>query len=87
MSDEPPEHRAGPIEWLTVPGRLLLIGTVVGCAAVLYWYVAITLPNLPSARYPLVIWVVPVLLCAFFFFLIAAFVLERLGVQIYRRDR
>ena len=87
MSDEPPQRRAGPVEWLTVPGRLLLICTIVGCAGVLYWYFAITLPNLPGGRYPLVVWVVPVLLGAFFFFLIAAFLLERLGVQIYRRDR
>ncbi len=84
MSDEQPEHRAGPIEWLTVPGRLLLIGTIIAWAAGLYWYVAITLPNLPSGRYPVIFWVVPVLLAAFFFFLAAAFVLERLGVKIYR---
>ena len=70
-----------------MPGRLLLIGTIVGCAGVLYWYFAITLANLPSGRYPVVVWVVPVLLGAFFLFLIAACSLERLGVQIYCRDR
>ncbi len=69
-----------------MPGRLLLIGTIVACGAVLYWYVAVTLPDLPGGRYPLIMWVVPVLLAAFFFFLLAAFVLERLGVRIYRRD-
>jgi hypothetical protein len=52
MSDEPPQRRAGPIEWLTVPGRLLLIGTIVGCGGVLYWYFAITLANLPSESVP-----------------------------------
>jgi len=83
-----PDHPyPGPIQWLTVPGRLLLIGTIIACGGLLYGYFAHTLPLLPRGSYPVYMWVVPVLLVGLFFFLVTAFLLERIGVRIYRRNR
>jgi hypothetical protein len=84
--DEDPEPvgRPGPAEWLTVPGRLLLIATLAGGAGALYFYFMAGYEGLPPGRYPVLLWVVPVALAAGAFFFVAAFVLERLGVCVYR---
>jgi hypothetical protein len=80
MSDEAPLAR-----WLTVPGRLLALFTILAGAAVFVWYFLSTIPDLPAGRYPVFMWLVPVALGGFVFFLLAAWTLEKLGVRIYRR--
>ena len=77
-------HRPGPADWLTVPGRLLLILTVVGGACLFYFYFIGTYEDLPAGRYPVLLWLVPVGVAAVAFFFVTALVLERLGVRIYR---
>ena len=78
---------AGPAEWFTVPGRLLLILTVAGAAALFAWYFLVLVDDLPAGSYPVVVFVAPVAVGAVLFFLSAAFVLERIGVRIYQRGR
>jgi hypothetical protein len=76
--------RPGPAEWLTVPGRLLLIACLAAGAAGFYFYFIATYEELPPGSYPVLLWLVPVALAAIAFFVAAAAVLERLGVRIYR---
>lgn len=73
--------------WLTVPGRLLLVATILGSAGLFALYFLGTFPGFPAGRYPLFMWVVPVAMIGLVFFRCAAFLLEKLGVRIYRRDR
>ena len=88
MSTEPDHDDGaapGPADWLTLPGRLLLVLTVIGFAGGYVWYTVRGLESLPSGRYPIVFFAFPVLLAAAVFFFVVAFLLERLGVRIYRR--
>jgi hypothetical protein len=80
--NEPPIAR-----WLTLPGRILLVATVLGCAGGFYWYFMSTFPDFPSGRYPFILWLAPVLVagCAFFFG--AAWVLEKVGIPIYKEPK
>jgi uncharacterized RDD family membrane protein YckC len=75
----------GPADWFTVPGLLLLIFTILACAATFVWYFLATSDNLPAGSYPIFFWLFPILTGGLFFFLIAAFLLEKLGIRIYRR--
>ena len=88
MSTEPDHHEGGspgPADWLTIPGRLLLILTLIGFAGGYGLYMLWGLENLPRGSYPILFFIVPVLLVAALFFVVTAFVLERLGIHIYRR--
>jgi len=75
---------SGPVEWFTIPGRLLFIVTSIGCGAGLYGVFFWAVDNLPRGSYPVVLWIAPIALAGVLFFLISAFILERMGVLIYR---
>ena len=81
------ERYPGPIEWFTVAGRLLLMVAIVGFAATLYFFLEMTIPDLPAGSYPVVMWMLPVALAWGAFFFLAAFILEKLGIAIYRRNK
>ena len=88
MNTEPSQDDggfSGPADWLTVPGRLLLIFTLIGFGGGFTWYTLWALETLPSGSYPFLFFVFPVLLAAAVFFFATAFLLERLGIRIYRR--
>ena len=85
--DHDDQAAPGPADWLTVPGRLLLILAVLGFAGGFTWYTVRGLEALPSGRYPILFFAFPVLLAAAVFFFAVAFLLERLGVRIYRRRK
>lgn len=78
---EPPLAR-----WLSLPGRILLLISVVGWFGSSVAYLTETLPGFPSGRYPLLLWFVPTGIAAFVFFGITAMILERLGVRIYKQN-
>ena len=48
-------------------------------------YICGFIPRLPSGRYPIIMFVIPVGLVAFFSFLIFAWILEKVGIRIYRQ--
>lgn len=50
-----------------------------------YWYFMSTAESLPGGSYPILMWIVPLALGGFAFFVAAAFIFERVGVRIYRR--
>lgn len=80
------QEETGVRKWLTVPGRLLLIGSIVGTMALGVGWFEFTMEGMPPGRYPVLLWVVPVLLAGGAFFGLAALVLERLGIRIYRKS-
>jgi hypothetical protein len=84
MADRP--RHPGPIEWLTLPGRLLLMFTVVSCGAAFYFYFMATAHDVPAGRYPVLIWLAPIGVGGVVFFVSTAFLLEKLRVPIYRRN-
>jgi hypothetical protein len=81
MDNEPPY----PINKLTIPGRLLLAGTIMMFAGGVYFYFFHFIDILPAGNYPFLMFVLPVALSCFFFFLGAAWIPGRCGVGIYRR--
>ncbi len=75
----------GPVEWLTVPGRVLVIITIAGCAGLFLWFTGLTTRDLPQGSYPIAMWILPILVVGFFVFIGTAFAMEKLGVKIFRR--
>lgn len=80
-----PQPEIGMQQFLTLPGRLLLLGCIVGTVALFVGYVEYTLPDFPSGRYPIFLWLVPTLCAGAAAFGIAAWILERVGVKVFRR--
>ena len=84
--DPEPGDSAPPLaRWLTLPGRLLLIAAM--GAAGLTFYVFFTeilqvSTNVPVSR---LVWFGPAILGGATFFFGAAFILEKLGIRVYRR--
>jgi len=84
----PPRQRhPGPADWFTPVGILLLAATIIGFVVVFYFFFMGTIFILPPGRYLVVMWVAPVAIVALVFFLIAALVLEKCGIPIFRRNR
>ena len=83
--EDDPSNESPVARWLTIPGRLLLILTLLAFAGGFTLYVIAVAGDLPPGRYPVAVFILPVLVGAAGFFAAAAFVLERLGVRIYRR--
>jgi membrane protein implicated in regulation of membrane protease activity len=81
------QRHPGPADWFTPAGVLLLAATIIGFAALFYFYFMGTIFSLPAGSYPVVMWVIPVAIVALVFFFIAARVLEKCGVVIYRRNQ
>lgn len=73
-------------QWLTVPGRLLLILTMVGFASAFYFLFLASIPLLPPGRYPIWFWVLPIGLGFAAVFGVTAMFLEVVGIKVFRRD-
>lgn len=82
MDNEPPY----PINKLTIPGRFLLAGTMALFAAGVYFFFFQIIDSLPAGEYPWLMFCFPAALACFFFFLCAAWLLERCGIKIYKRN-
>jgi hypothetical protein len=80
------QEETGVRKWLTVPGRLLLIGPTVGTMVLGVGWFEYTIEGMPPGQYPVLLWAAPVLLTGGAFFGLAALVLERLGIRIYRKS-
>ncbi len=77
------ERRPTPIEKLTISGRLLLVVTVLLFGSAFYFSFLYVADHFPPGSYPLIVILMPTCLACFFFFLTAAWLLERCGIQIY----
>jgi hypothetical protein len=73
-------------QWLTIPGRLLLLVVIVGTVSVLLWWLMHTLPELPAGSYPIALWLVPAVLFGSLVFGTSSWLLEALGVRVFRRQ-
>jgi hypothetical protein len=82
MQDEPP---ASPLNKLTFAGRLLLLIDLVLFIGGTALYICDYLPQFPTGSYPILMFAIPVGLVCFFFFLALAWVLERVGIRVYKR--
>lgn len=82
-SKQSDERRPTVIEKLTIPGRVLLLATVLLFGSGFYFSFFFVADNFPPGQYPLVVVLMPTCIGCFFFFLIAAWLLERCGIQIY----
>jgi hypothetical protein len=80
MKQPPP-----PLDKFTFVGRMLLLTHLllgIGGSAV---YICDFIPQLPAGRYPVFMFVIPVGLVCFLLFLASAWLLERIGIQIYKQ--
>jgi hypothetical protein len=79
------EKNQAPLSKFTLAGRMLLLLHIllgIGGSAL---YICDFLPNFPAGSYPILMFVIPVGLACFFSFLAFAWLLERLGILIYKR--
>jgi hypothetical protein len=79
MEQRPPNG----IEKLTIPGRLLLLVTVLLFAGGTYLTLHLVFEHFPTGSYPLFVILMPICIWCALFFLITARILERCGVRIY----
>ena len=69
----------------TFAGRLLGLATLLVVGGVFYWFVMFVNDNLPSGRYPIAFLLIPGVIVALVFFVVTSFILELIGVQIWRK--
>jgi hypothetical protein len=79
MEERPPNA----IEKLTIPGRFLLLVTVLLFAGGTWLSLNVVLEHFPSGSYPVFVILMPICIWCALFFLIAARILERCGIRIY----
>jgi hypothetical protein len=81
----PEEEPSGLAKRLTLPGRVLLVVTVVGSVGGLAaWFLFTWDPPRPGSH-PILVWCVPVGIVSVFFFFGAALLLEKCGVPVFRK--
>ena len=78
---EPPSP---PISKFTIAGRVLLLIHLIMFVGGTVLYICDFIPKLPSGRYPIFMFAAPVGLFCLFLFLALAWLLERIGVRIYK---
>jgi hypothetical protein len=78
-------QQPSPLSKLTLSGRmLLLVHLLLGIGGSILYFCDF-LPHFRTGSYPVFIFVAPVGLICFFSFLIIAWILERFGIQIYKK--
>jgi hypothetical protein len=85
---EPDENQhPRPADWLTIPGRLLLIFTIIAFGVGVYFFYMSGGPPFFKAgeEYPIIFWIGPVAIAALIFFMLAAFTLQLLGIRIFQK--
>ena len=65
---------------------MLLLSHILLCIGGSALYICDFIPQFPAGRYPIMFFVIPVAALCFFSFLSLAWVLERLGIKIYKDD-
>jgi hypothetical protein len=81
MEQPPP---SSPLNKLTFVGRLLLLIHLVLFVGGTALYICDFLPQFPPGRYPVLMFAIPVGLVCFFLFLLLAWLLERVGIRVYK---
>ena len=81
MEDQP----RNPLEKLTFVGRLLIIVSLLLFGGVFYYYYLYLAEHLPPGHYMLILFWLPVAIGCVVFFFLAAWLLERCGIRIYKR--
>jgi hypothetical protein len=79
------EQPSPPLSKFTFAGRMLLLAHLLLGIGGTALYICDFIPRMPAGRYPVIMFVVPVGLVCFFSFLTLAWILERVGVRIYKR--
>ncbi len=69
----------------TFAGRMLLLAHLLLAIGGSALYISEMLPGLPSGRYPIFVFVVPIGIAGVLSFFALAWIFERLGVPVYRR--
>ena len=75
-----------PFEKWTIPGRLLAIGSVAFFAASLSFFMLWILPRLGPGRYPLFVFVIPILLLSALFFGLGVLVFRAVGLRLFKKE-
>jgi len=79
------EQQPSPLSKLTLTGRVLLLAHVLVGLGGSILDICDFLPQSRPGNYPVLMFVAPVGLVCFFSFLLIAWILERIGIQIYKR--
>ncbi len=73
-----------PLEAFTLPGRLLVIASIIVAGGILYWNITYITDYFPSGSYPFAFLLIPSVIGAFVFFGIGSLILHFSGVRIRR---
>ena len=79
------EQYKSPLNKLTLAGRILLLVHLLSGIGGAALYICDFVPQFPTGSYPILMFVIPVGIVCFFLFLAVAWILERLGIRIYKR--
>jgi len=71
-------------EFFTYPGRILVLVTVLIAVGGPFAYFAMVWEDLPPGTYPLILFAMPFIILAAFFFGLGVAVLRWLGVKVFR---
>lgn len=80
----PPPSTSWVVDTFTLPGRILLMVFIVAFIGLLVLYFENTIHLFPQGSYPVIMWVLPVFLLDGLGFLLSAWLLEWLGIKIYK---
>ena len=85
MTGDDKEPEPWVVQRFTLAGRALFLGMILSFIGGVIAYVAFLLEDLPGGSYPLLLFAVPVGLACVLIFFGLAWLLERLGIRIYRQ--
>jgi hypothetical protein len=88
MNDHQP--RKDPLRMFTFAGRLLALATLLIVAGIFFWFVMFVNDKVesrifPSGHYPVAFLLIPGVIVALVFFVVVSFILELIGVRIWRK--
>ena len=69
----------------TLAGRILALITLLIVGGVFYWFVMFVNDNLPSGGYPIAFLLIAGVIVAGVFFVFLSFILELMGIRIWRK--
>jgi hypothetical protein len=89
MKDQRPPN--DPLRMFTFAGRLLLLATILIVGGMFYWFVMfvndkVQRGDLPFGHYSVAFLLIPGVIVAAIFFVVVSFILELVGVQIWRKS-
>jgi hypothetical protein len=84
--DTNPDDEVNPLRNYTIPGRLWIIACITGGMLGFIAYVLELLPTFPPGSYPLVFFIVPMVLITLVIYVVGCYGLRALGIRLKKDE-